>query len=293
MYRLCQHTMTSGLRCKSPALRTDDFCYFHTAFRRQQRELAAEAQRPTEFIAPNFNSRGDFIGMAPVKPRDIEMTRGVIRKPLDVDLGLLEDTASIQLAISNVLAALAHGRLETRRASVLLYGLQLASNNCRQTVSQLDPMKSGIYDPTGEGEGPSTQPAKSTSSHPESSKNYVAPDHPAQYAEESPDPCSTPDVKNQESDHQTAPSSSDPPTNPQAQLHHHQKSQTKSDDPETPNAANRDRDLLCRNQPSLPSTSVPTSESRSDYPGGPHWCTEDDVQSRSKTEPSLAYSTQP
>ena len=166
MLRLCQHTKANGLRCQSPALRTDDFCYFHTAFRRQQRELAAEAQRPTEFIAPNFNSRGDFIGMAPVKPRDIEMTRGVIRKPLDVDLGLLEDTASIQLAISNVLSALAHGRLETRRASVLLYGLQLASNNCRN----LDPTESGIYDRQGEGEGPTTQPSESSSSHPGSSE---------------------------------------------------------------------------------------------------------------------------
>ncbi len=181
MYRLCQHTKANGLRCQSPALRTDDFCYSHTAFRRQQRELAAERQRPTEFIAPNFNSRGDFIGMAPVKPRDIDMTRGVIRKPLDVDLGLLEDAASIQLAISNVLSALAHGRLETRRASVLLYGLQLASNNCKT----LDPMKSGIYEQQGEGEGTLNQPSESSSSHPESSENCEAPAPPAQCAEES------------------------------------------------------------------------------------------------------------
>ena len=131
MYRICQHILTTGLRCKSPALRTDDFCYFHTAFRRQQRELASERNRPPEFIAPNFNSNGDFTSMGPVRPRDIEFTRGVIRKPMEVDLGLLEDAAAIQLAISNVLQALDIGRLETRRASVLLYGLQLASNNAR------------------------------------------------------------------------------------------------------------------------------------------------------------------
>ena len=150
MYRLCQHTLTTGLRCKSPALRTDDFCYFHTAFRRQQRELADESRRPPEFIAPNFNSRGDFVGMGPVKPQHIEGTRGVIRKPLEVDLGLLEDATAIQLAISNVLQALAIGRLETRRASVLLYGLQLASTNARFVP---DPAKSGTYrtDPTDSG----------------------------------------------------------------------------------------------------------------------------------------------
>lgn len=165
MYSLCQHTLTTGLRCKSPALRTDDFCYFHTAFRRQQRELADESRRPPEFIAPNFNSRGDFVGMGPVKPQHIDGTRGVIRKPLEVDLGLLEDAAAIQLAISNVLQALAIGRLETRRASVLLYGLQLASTNARfvpdPTESgnyQTGPTESGTYhDTQGEGETPYTE----------------------------------------------------------------------------------------------------------------------------------------
>ena len=143
MYRLCQHTKANGLRCQSPALRIDDYCHFHTALRRQQRELVAEAQRPTEFIAPNFNNQGDFVGMGSVRPRDIAFTRGVIRKPLELDLGLLEDAASIQLAVSNVLTALALGRLETRRASVLLYGLQLASNNVRN----FDPTESATYEP--------------------------------------------------------------------------------------------------------------------------------------------------
>ncbi len=165
MFRICEHIMTTGIRCKSPALRKDVFCYFHTGYRRQQRELADEDTRPPEFIAPRFNQFNEFVGMGPVKPEDIEYARGVMRKPMAIDLGLLEDAAAIQLAISNVLQALAIGRLETRRASVLLYGLQLASNNARlmppadpieSGTCNPDPTESGIYGRPPEGEGTPT-----------------------------------------------------------------------------------------------------------------------------------------
>ena len=41
----------------------------------------------------------------------------------------LEDRESVQVALSVVINALATGQLETRRATALLYGLQIASSN--------------------------------------------------------------------------------------------------------------------------------------------------------------------
>ena len=130
--RPCAHIHIDGRQCGSPAVRNDEFCYWHTEFRRQQRDLDDEARRPPEFIAPGFDSRtGEFREMYPVHPKNIWNHRGVIRKPLELKLGTLENADAVQVAISRVLTALASGRLENRRASTLLYGLQLAAANCR------------------------------------------------------------------------------------------------------------------------------------------------------------------
>jgi len=34
MFQECRFILTSGYKCKSPALRGQEFCYFHTAARR-------------------------------------------------------------------------------------------------------------------------------------------------------------------------------------------------------------------------------------------------------------------
>jgi hypothetical protein len=47
----------------------------------------------------------------------------------DITLPMLEDSASIQVAISQIVAALLSSRLDARRAGLLLYALQIASQN--------------------------------------------------------------------------------------------------------------------------------------------------------------------
>ena len=49
-----------------------------------------------------------------------------------LDFPPLEDTASIQLALIDVLQALAANQLEPKRAGLLLYGLQVASANVQK-----------------------------------------------------------------------------------------------------------------------------------------------------------------
>jgi hypothetical protein len=47
----------------------------------------------------------------------------------DIQLPLLEDSASIQIALSQIVGGLLSSRVDARRAGLLLYALQIASQN--------------------------------------------------------------------------------------------------------------------------------------------------------------------
>jgi hypothetical protein len=96
MFIECRHVLPRGTKCKSPALRGGVYCYFHDRLQRFEQD----GQR-------------------------------VEREPLF--LPSLEDARGIQMAITQVLAALGSGRIETRKAGLYLYGLQLAT----QLLAQL------------------------------------------------------------------------------------------------------------------------------------------------------------
>jgi hypothetical protein len=101
-YELCRHIKTNGLQCKGAALAGGIWCYFHHRLH----------QRHTAF-------------------RHTEATRGYLIPGQHVELSALEDRESVQVALSVVINALATGQLDIKRATALLYGLQLASNNAR------------------------------------------------------------------------------------------------------------------------------------------------------------------
>jgi hypothetical protein len=97
---LCRHIKTNGLQCKSPSLTEGDWCYFHNRLH----------QRHSGF-------------------RHTPATRNYLIPGQHIELSPLEDRESVQVALSLVINALATGQLETKRATALLYGLQLASIN--------------------------------------------------------------------------------------------------------------------------------------------------------------------
>jgi hypothetical protein len=101
-YRLCRHIKTNGLQCHSPALDDGLWCYFHH----------------------RLHGRHE-------KYRTTEATRGYLIPGQHIELAALEDRESVQVALSVVINALASGNLDIKRATALLYGLQLASNNAR------------------------------------------------------------------------------------------------------------------------------------------------------------------
>jgi hypothetical protein len=99
---LCRHIKTNGTRCKAPSLTDGLWCYFHSRLHQRHQTF-----RPTE------------------------ATRGYLVPGQHIQLSALEDREAVQVALSVVINALATGKLEIKRATALLYGLQLASNNAR------------------------------------------------------------------------------------------------------------------------------------------------------------------
>jgi hypothetical protein len=81
--------MPSGLKCHSPALRGKAYCYYHTTIHR--------------------------IG----NPRSSEVK--------ELEIPALEDTSSIKIALTQVIRALNSPFMDTRRAGLLLYGLQIGA----------------------------------------------------------------------------------------------------------------------------------------------------------------------
>ncbi len=90
---LCNHLKSNGIYCASPALRGQAHCYFHANWRR------------------NY----------------------VNGKPAPFALPLLEDANAIQLAIQRVIRAILTGELDNKRAGLILFALQTASANLKNT----------------------------------------------------------------------------------------------------------------------------------------------------------------
>jgi hypothetical protein len=119
---ICRHIKTNGRRCKSPSLGLSAFCYFHSRLLRRHRTLLETA--PT-LPANQSDTPSSSAGVPQYLPEAL---------PLELDLPPLEDVESIQVSISLLVAALARNRIDSKRAAVLLYGLQLASTNARSVT---------------------------------------------------------------------------------------------------------------------------------------------------------------
>ncbi|HEX6824019.1 MAG TPA: hypothetical protein VF123_18305 [Candidatus Sulfotelmatobacter sp.] len=96
----CQHLKINGTQCGSPALRRNRFCFFHKRFQDERIRLAVDRKR---------------------------------RPAPTLTLPLLEDANSIQMALQQVMRLVLHHDVDYKTAGLLLYALQTASSNLRQT----------------------------------------------------------------------------------------------------------------------------------------------------------------
>ncbi len=88
MYRECRHIKAGGSKCDAPALKGKPYCYFH--------------HRLHHAIHQQKSSSDVFFDLPP-----------------------LEDRASIQIALSHVVRALATGSMDPQRAGRMIYALQV------------------------------------------------------------------------------------------------------------------------------------------------------------------------
>ena len=102
----CQHIKVNGTQCGSPALRRNRFCYFHKLHHEERIQLNAD------------RARAD-------RPRKVS-----------INLPVLEDAESIQVALSQVMRLIISGQIDSKTAGLLLYALQTASANLGRTDFQ-------------------------------------------------------------------------------------------------------------------------------------------------------------
>jgi hypothetical protein len=99
--RQCRHLFTDGRQCGSPSLRHEHFCYYHHTTR-------VPAPRPTR---AHQIASGEFL------------------------LPMPENRAAIQHALGEVLRRVAAMQIEYKTASLLFYGLSIASANLPRPTS--------------------------------------------------------------------------------------------------------------------------------------------------------------
>jgi len=128
----CRHIKIDGVRCGSPSLRNEPFCYYHHNIRR------------------------------PVPIRELERRQGLQGT---FELPNPEDRSAIQHAIGQVLQRIASNDLDPRRAGLLLYGLQIASLNLLKNNQKVVPeayVEEVVMDPEL---GPLAPPTEFTENH--------------------------------------------------------------------------------------------------------------------------------
>ncbi|MGO9123529.1 MAG: hypothetical protein ACLP6G_01435 [Terriglobales bacterium] len=97
----CQHIKVNGTQCGSPALKSRRLCFFHNRWREARIEFC-QSGAPAHAIT-------------------------------SIELPVLEDANSVQVAIMQVLRLILAKQLEPKIAGLLLYGLQTASLNLKRT----------------------------------------------------------------------------------------------------------------------------------------------------------------
>jgi hypothetical protein len=102
---------TNGTQCGSPALRRRRHCYFHDGVHRERARIAANG-----FPVRRF------------------------------DLPLLEDANAVQMALMKVIHMLGSGQMDHKTAGLMLYALQTASNNLRNTEFEASDVTDVVID---------------------------------------------------------------------------------------------------------------------------------------------------
>jgi hypothetical protein len=105
-------------------------------------QFAAQCQPPR---CQHILLSGETCGQPALHGRTVcRFHRAVARRPADFVLPVVEDAASLQLALNRVLRALADDLLTYKKASLLLYGLQIAASNFKRLRDERQDVKNKV-----------------------------------------------------------------------------------------------------------------------------------------------------
>src|SRR5258705_12222431 len=104
----CQHLKVNGVQCGSPALRNRKLCHFHQRWQQGRIQLNANRARRSRY---------------------------------SLDLPILEDANSIQVALMQGMRLLLTNQVDHRTAALLFYALQTASSNLSRTTFEPRPQQ--------------------------------------------------------------------------------------------------------------------------------------------------------
>jgi len=110
----CQHVKVNGVQCGSPALKNRKLCHFHQRWQQGCIQLNANQARRSRY---------------------------------SLDLPILEDANSIQVALMQGMRLLLTNQVDHRTAALLFYALQTASSNLSRTTFEPRPQQV-VIDPS-------------------------------------------------------------------------------------------------------------------------------------------------
>src|SRR5713226_3249631 len=110
----CQHVKVNGVQCGSPALKSRKLCHFHQRWQQGRIQLNANRSRRSRY---------------------------------SLDLPILEDANSIQVALMQGMRLLLTNQVDHRTAALLFYALQTASSNLSRTTFEPRPQQV-VIDPS-------------------------------------------------------------------------------------------------------------------------------------------------
>src|SRR5579863_7735951 len=94
----CQHIKINGTQCGCPALRRRRLCFFHVRCQDQRKRIMSDQFKQARFVMP-----------------------------------ILEDANAVQMALMQIMQLLSLGQMDHKTAGLMLYALQTASVNLRNT----------------------------------------------------------------------------------------------------------------------------------------------------------------
>ena len=107
----CQHVKVNGTQCGSPALRCRRLCFFHVRCQEQRARIVENQFKQARFVVP-----------------------------------VLEDANAVQMALMQVMELLGNGQMEHKTAALMLYALQTASCNLRNTEFEAEDVEDVVID---------------------------------------------------------------------------------------------------------------------------------------------------